>query len=98
VAAIANAAGIGLYGGTMLEGSVGTIASAQLFATFPNLAWGTELFWPLLQTQEILAEPLRYADFELAVPDGSGLGVVLDDDKLAFFRRDRTAPVVHAVG
>jgi muconate cycloisomerase len=98
VAAIANAAGIGLYGGTMLEGSVGTIASAQLFATFPNLAWGTELFGPLLQTQEILAEPLRYADFELAVPDGSGLGVVLDDDKLAFFRRDRTAPVVHAVG
>ena len=37
VAAIADAAGIGLYGGTMLEGAVATIASAHLFATFPTL-------------------------------------------------------------
>jgi muconate cycloisomerase len=48
VAAIAMASGIGLYGGTMLEGGVGTAASAQLFATFPQLAFGTELFGPLL--------------------------------------------------
>lgn len=48
VAAIADAAGIGLYGGTMLEGAVATIASAQLFATFPELEWRTELFGPLL--------------------------------------------------
>ena len=37
VAAIADAAGIGLYGGTMLEGAVGTIASAQVFSTFADL-------------------------------------------------------------
>ena len=97
VGAIAAAAGIGLYGGTMLEGGVGTAASAQLFATFPNLHWGTELFGPLLLTEEILAEPLRYEDFSLLVPDGPGLGVSLDEDKVAHFRRDRTAPVLHAV-
>ncbi len=33
VAKIANLAGIDLYGGTMLEGAVGTIASAHLFST-----------------------------------------------------------------
>ncbi len=98
VAAIAMASGIGLYGGTMLEGGVGTAASAQLFATFPQLAWGTELFGPLLLTEEILAEPLTYANFELTVPDGPGLGVELDEDKIAFFRRDRSVSLVHVLG
>ncbi len=89
VAAIAQAAGIGLYGGTMLEAGIGTAASAHLFATFPSLAWGTELFGPLLLTEEILAEPLVYADFALTVPRGPGLGLQLDEDRLAFFSRDR---------
>ncbi|VVT18252.1 Muconate cycloisomerase 1-2 [Sphingomonas sp. EC-HK361] len=97
VAAIAMASGVGLYGGTMLEAGVGTAASAQLFATFPRLDWGTELFGPLLLTEEILAEPLRYEDFSLVVPEGPGLGVALDEDKVARFRRDRTSPVLHAV-
>lgn len=97
VAAIADASGIGLYGGTMLEAGVGTVASAHLFATFPKLAWGTELFGPLLLTEEILAEPLDYADFSLGVPTGPGLGIALDEDKIAHFRRDRTAPTLHVV-
>jgi muconate cycloisomerase len=88
VAAIADAAGIGLYGGTMLEGAIGTVASAQVFSTFPSLTWGTELFGPLLLTEEILVEPLRYADFELAIPTGPGLGIALDEDRVAFFKRD----------
>jgi len=88
VAAIADAAGIGLYGGTMLEGAVGTVISAHAFATFANLQWGTELFGPLLLTEEILAEPLDYSDFELTVPAGPGLGVTLDEDRVAFFARD----------
>lgn len=88
VATIADAAGIELYGGTMLEGAVGTVASAQVFSTFANLQWGTELFGPLLLTEEILATPLEYSDFELAVPDGPGLGITLDDDRVRFFQRD----------
>lgn len=91
VAMIADAAGIGLYGGTMLEGTVGTAASAQLFSTFAALQWGTELFGPLLLTDDIVVEPLRYADFELRVPTAPGLGITLDEDKVAHFRRDRTA-------
>lgn len=101
VAAIGTAAGIGLYGGTMLEGGVGTIASAHVFATVSELAWGTELFGPLLQVEEILSEPLGYGDFSLAVPTGPGLGITFDEDKLEFFRRDRAstvaAPLLHAV-
>jgi muconate cycloisomerase len=88
VAAIADAAGLGLYGGTMLEGAVSTVASAHVFAGFPHLDWGTELFGPLLITEEILEAPLAYADFELQIPSGPGLGVTLDEDRLDHFRRD----------
>ncbi|WP_426254835.1 muconate/chloromuconate family cycloisomerase [Sphingomonas sp. DC2300-3] len=97
VATIAQAGGVGLYGGTMLEGGVGTAASAHLFATLPSLAWGTELFGPLLLTEDILAEPLHYADFHLSVPTGPGLGIALDEDRVAFHRRDRRSPTLHVV-
>lgn len=88
VAAIADAAGIELYGGTMLEGAFSTVASAHLFASFANLQWGTELFGPLLITEEILATPLEYRDFELTVPNGPGLGIELDEAKVKRFVRD----------
>lgn len=97
VAAIAEAAGIGLYGGTMLEGAVGTAASAQLFSTFSQLEWGTELFGPLLLTAEILEDPLEYGEFSLKVPTGDGLGVAIDEDRLNHFRRDRTERSFHAL-
>jgi muconate cycloisomerase len=88
VAAIADAAGIELYGGTMLEGAFSTVASAHLFAGFPNLQWGTELFGPLLITEEILTQPLEYSDFELTVPTGPGLGIELDEARVKRFTRN----------
>lgn len=98
VAAIADAAGIELYGGTMLEGAFSTIASAHLFSTFANLQWGTELFGPLLLAEEILKTPLSYGEFELAVPDGPGLGIELDDDKIRRFTRDGLVTITKASG
>jgi muconate cycloisomerase len=95
VGAIADAAGIGLYGGTMLEASVGTAASAHVFATLPRLSFATELFGPLLLTEEILTEPLTYSDFSLAVPGGPGLGITLDEDRVAFRRRDTGHGLFH---
>lgn len=86
VARIATLAGIDLFGGTMLEGPVGSIAAAHVFSTFENLAYGTELFGPLLLTEEILKVPLQYKNFELSIPSTPGLGVELDEDKLDKFR------------
>jgi len=97
VAAIAAAAHIDLYGGTMLEGAIGTIASAQLFAGFAALAWGTELFGPLLLTEEILQTPLVYRDFCLQLPTAPGLGIALDEERLDFLRRDKKAAAVFAM-
>ncbi|WP_179584447.1 muconate/chloromuconate family cycloisomerase [Pigmentiphaga litoralis] len=89
-AAVGDAAGMALYGGTMLEGSVGSIASAHVFATLPRLAWGTELFGPLLLTDDIVVNRPEFRDFALTVPTTPGLGLELDDDKLKHYRRQGT--------
>jgi len=86
-AAVGDAAGIALYGGTMLEGSVGTIAAAHGFCTLPQLAWGTELFGPLLVKDDIVTERPVFKDFSLHLPQGPGLGLAIDEDKLAHYRR-----------
>ncbi|WP_118180412.1 muconate/chloromuconate family cycloisomerase [Paraburkholderia phosphatilytica] len=88
-AAIADAAGISLYGGTMLEGSIGSIASAHGFSALPQLSWGTELFGPLLLKDDIVIARPQYRDFDLHLPEGPGLGLQIDEEKLAFYRRDR---------
>lgn len=95
-AAVASAAGIALYGGTMLEGSVGTIASAHTFAACAHLPWGTELFGPLLLQDDVVVERPTYREFELELPRRPGLGVQLDEDKLAFYRRDRQRTTIPA--
>ncbi|MHA6346328.1 muconate/chloromuconate family cycloisomerase [Roseivivax sp. CAU 1761] len=96
VVAIAQSAGLGLYGGTMLETGLGTAAALQLFATVETLHWGSEFFGPLLLTDEILADPLVYRDFCVEIPRGPGIGVALDPDKIAFYGRDRGRSL-HAV-
>jgi len=93
-AAVADAAGVGIYGGTLLEGSVGSIAAAHVFAACPTLAWGTELFGPLLLKDDVVVDRPSYRDFELQLPQTPGLGVQLDADKLAFYRRDRVSQSV----
>lgn len=82
VARLAQLAGIDLYGGTMLEGPVGTMAAAHVFSTFENLAYGTELFGPLLLTEQVLKTPLKYENFELNIPNKPGMGIDLDEDKI----------------
>ncbi|WP_274570953.1 muconate/chloromuconate family cycloisomerase [Neisseria leonii] len=84
---VADLSGAALYGGTMLEGAVGTAASAHVFSTFPHIEFGTELFGPLLLTEEILSEPLIYRDFRLQVPNAPGLGIKPDTEKIETLKR-----------
>lgn len=88
IAGMAEAADISLYGGTMLEGTIGTIASAHVFSTCSTMSWGTELFGPLLLTDDIVKEPLNYKDCALQLPEGPGLGIELDEDKIEKYRRN----------
>jgi muconate cycloisomerase len=87
VAAMAGAAGIGLYGGCLLESSIGAAAHLQVFAGLRDLAWGCEHFGPQILVDDLVEEPLRFADFRIHVPTRPGLGVTLDHDKLRRYAR-----------
>jgi muconate cycloisomerase len=87
VAAVAKAAGIGLYGGCLLESSIGAAAHLQVFAGLRELAWGCEHFGPQMLVDDLVEEPLRFADFRIHLPAGPGLGVTLDQNKLRRFAR-----------
>lgn len=88
-AAVGDAAGMALYGGTMLEGSIGTVAAAHAFATLPRLEWGTELFGPLLLVDDVVQQRPAYQEFSMTLPTAPGLGLALDEEKLTRYRRDR---------
>ena len=87
VAAVAEAAGIALYGGCLLESSVGAAAHLQVFSTLRDMAWGCEHFGPQILTADLVTEPLRFADFQVHLPPGPGLGITLDEAALRRFAR-----------
>jgi muconate cycloisomerase len=87
VAAVAEAAGIGLYGGCLLESSIGAAAHLHAFAGLRELAWGCEHFGPQILTDDLATEPLHFADFHVHLPPGPGIGVTIDRDKLRRFAR-----------
>ncbi|MDR3530660.1 MAG: muconate/chloromuconate family cycloisomerase [Rhodopila sp.] len=87
VAAVAQAAGIGLYGGCLLESSIGAAAHLQVFAGLRDLAWGCEHFGPQILTGDLVTEPLLFKDFHIHLPTGPGLGVTLDPAQLRHYAR-----------
>ena len=102
VAAIAEAADTGWYGGTMRETSLGSAASAHVFATLGSQHHGCELFGPQLLVDDIVERQMPIVDFELQLPDGPGFGVDISLTQLTRFDRagqgltavhvDRAAP------
>lgn len=87
VAAVAQAAGIQLYGGCLLESSVGAAAHLHAFATLPDLHWGTEHFGPKILIEDLCRNGLGYENFEVHLPDGPGLGVTPDLDLIEKYAR-----------
>ena len=87
VAAVADAAGVSLYGGCLLESSIGAAAHLHAFAGLRTLAWGCEHFGPHILTEDLALAPVRIEDFQIHLPTGPGLGVALDPEKLRRFAR-----------
>ena len=80
IAAIAEAAGITAYGGTMFEGGLASAAGLHMVAATPNIALGAEFYtstW--VMGVEILKQPLVIENGESVVPTGPGLGVEVDE-------------------
>lgn len=87
IAGVASAHGMDLYGGCLLESSIGAAAHLSVFATLPDLDWGTEHFGPLILEQDLVCDGLTYRDFHVHLPRGPGLGVTPDPDALRDFAR-----------
>lgn len=88
VGGLASALGMELYGGCLLESSLGAAAHLAAFATLPALPWGTEQFAPRILVRDTVTDPLRYEDFHVHLPQGPGLGVTPDPEARAAFARE----------
>jgi muconate cycloisomerase len=87
IARIAEAAGLGCYVGCMIETSLGTAAYLHLALAAAPVTWGCELFGPLLLAGDVTREPVAYADGCILALDGPGLGVEVDERRLAEWTR-----------
>jgi muconate cycloisomerase len=89
VAAIAEAADIGWYGGTMLETSLGSAASAHVFATLGSAAPRLRAVRPATAGGRHRRIPDAHRRLRLQLPDGPGFGVEVSLRQLDRFDRAR---------
>jgi muconate cycloisomerase len=87
---LAEAAGLKCLISTTQELSIGTAATAHLGAVIPELHYAGDPVGPILYTEDVVKTPVRYDGTRLVIPEGLGLGVELDEEKLATL----TAPLV----
>ncbi|WP_085522775.1 muconate/chloromuconate family cycloisomerase [Tuberibacillus sp. Marseille-P3662] len=87
IAGIAEAAGISCFGGTSLESSIGTAACLHAYCSISNLDYGSELFGPDWLADDLVTDPITIKEGQIQVPHQPGLGVELDEDKIATYKR-----------
>jgi L-alanine-DL-glutamate epimerase-like enolase superfamily enzyme len=81
--ALAEAAGIYCLIGTDQESTLGIAGQLHLGASMSNLELPCDPMGPLLYTESPATERIHAEGSYLTVPEGPGLGVELDDEKLA---------------
>src|ERR1700730_7914066 len=79
--------GSGSTGAACWRGRSGAAAHLQVFGGLRELAWGCEHFGPQILVDDLVEQPLRFADFRIHLPAGPGLGVTLDQEKLRRYAR-----------
>ncbi len=84
---LADGAGLGAYIGCMIETSLGTAAYLHFGAVLPRLEYGCELFGPLLLKGDIATKAVAFADGQVLVPEGPGLGIEVDEAEVERYRR-----------
>ena len=78
----AEATGIKCFIGTTQELSIGTAAQAHLAASIPQLDIPCDPFGPCLYTEDVVSRAVKYEDSCMVLPEGDGLGISIDDEKL----------------
>lgn len=85
----AEAAGIDVLIGSTVELGPGTAVALQVGCACPAITIPSDLVGPGLLVDDVITTPFEYRDSMLTVPDGPGLGVVLDRRKLQQYRKER---------
>ena len=81
-AQLAAANGLGVMVGSVIEMGVATAMGLHLAAALPHLAYPSYLLGPLKYREQITAEQIAIVDAHIAVPQGPGLGITVDEDAL----------------
>jgi L-alanine-DL-glutamate epimerase-like enolase superfamily enzyme len=81
-AQLAAANGVGVMVGSVIEMGVATAMGLHLAAALPELAYPSYLMGPLKYREQITAEQIAVVDARVAVPQGPGLAIDVDDEAL----------------
>ena len=79
---LAEIFGIQVLSGSTVELSIGTAARAHLIAAMPNVDFPCYPAGPLVYQEQIVKERVRYEAGHIVVPDGPGLGMEVDEERL----------------
>lgn len=74
--------GIKALSGSTVELSIGTAARAHLIAAVPNVDFPCYPAGPQVYQEQVVKERVRYEAGHIIVPDGPGLGMELDEERL----------------
>ena len=90
LAAVAETFGFGLAIHSDRELGIGMTASLHLWASTPSLVHKYDSHYPF-QVDDIITQPLQWKDGSTSLPQGPGLGVEIDREKLEKYHRLYTA-------
>jgi L-Ala-D/L-Glu epimerase len=83
--------GVDVVIGNQIDSQIGSLCAAAFGAAYPLTARRAgELSNFLDMSDDLLAEPLEIKDGSLKVRQGPGLGIEIDEEKLAHYRQDTT--------
>lgn len=86
VARLASQAGLMAYGGDMFETGLAHLAGAHMIAATPEITLGCEFYQArYFLAEDLLSTPFPCENGHVQVPDGPGLGLVPDMDKVQKF-------------
>ena len=83
---MAEAAGIPTWHGSGVGLGVSEAAYAHICAACKSMTLTSDICGETLRVDDCIAEPLVFADGHVAVPQGPGLGVELDEAAIARYR------------
>jgi L-alanine-DL-glutamate epimerase-like enolase superfamily enzyme len=86
IASIADACGKWCVMGTWAETGIATMAGAHVIASTTNFDFCNDSHY-MLQSDDILTQPLKIVNGSITMPEGPGLGVEIDRAKLEEFKK-----------